>query len=90
MNQLAIAETCNHVWFMMDVGLLSFWRRSKNFSLHLVHQILDITYTLDVNLHVFRHPEEASNHNHSHCLFLSVLVLSLVLLCPIIKDPVLY
>ena len=57
MNQLAVAETRNRVWFMMDSGVLSFWRRPENFVLHLVHCILNITYTLDVNLHVLVHPE---------------------------------
>ena len=57
MNQLAVAETCNCVWFMMDSGVLSFWRRPENFVLHLVHCILNVTYTLDVNLHVLVHPE---------------------------------
>ena len=45
MNQLAVAETCNHVWFMMDSGVLSLWRRSENFALHLIHCILNVTYT---------------------------------------------
>ena len=57
MNQLAIAKTCNHVQFTMDSGVLSFWRRPENFVLHLVHYILNMTYTLDVNLHVVVHPE---------------------------------
>ena len=57
MNQLAVAETHNCVWFTMQSGVLSFWRRPENFALHLVHRILNITYTLDVNLHVLVHPE---------------------------------
>ena len=57
MNQPAIAETCNHVWFMMQSGVLSFWRRPENFALHLIHRILNVTYTLDVNLHIIEHPE---------------------------------
>ena len=56
MNQPAVAETCNHVQFMMQSGVLS-WRRPENFVLHLVHCILNVTYTLDVNLHVLVHPE---------------------------------
>ena len=56
-NQLAVAEICNHVWFTMDSGVLSFWRRPENFALHLVHHILNITYTLDVNLHVLVYSE---------------------------------
>ena len=57
MNQPAVAETHNHVWFMMQSGVLSFWRRPENFALHLIHCILNVTYTLDVNLHVLVHPE---------------------------------
>ena len=57
MNQLAVAETHNHVWFMMQSGALSFWRRPEKFALHLVHRILNVTYTLDVNLCVLVHPE---------------------------------
>ena len=57
MNQPAIAETHNCVWFMMHSGVLSFWRRPENFVLHLIHCILNVTYTLDVNLHVVVHPE---------------------------------
>ena len=57
MNQLAVAEIHNRVQFMMQSGVLSFWRRPKNFALHLIHCILNVTYTLDVNLHVLVHPE---------------------------------
>ena len=57
MNQLAIAETCNHVQFTMQSGVLSFWRKPENFVLHLIHRILNVTYTLDVNLHIVEHPE---------------------------------
>ena len=57
MNQLAVAETHNHVRFMMQSGVLSFWRRPENFALHLIHHILNVTYTLDINLHVVVHPE---------------------------------
>ena len=57
MNQLAIAETCNRVQFTMQSGVLSFWRRPENFVLHLIHRILNVTYTLDVNLRVTVHPE---------------------------------
>ena len=57
MNQLAIVKTHNCVWFMMQSGVLSFWKRLENFALHLVHCILNITYTLDANLHVLVHPE---------------------------------
>ena len=59
MNQLAIAGTCNCVWFIMQSGVLFFWRRPENFALHLVHHILNVTYILDVNLHVLVHPEES-------------------------------
>ena len=41
----------------MQSGILSFWRRPENFVLHLVYHILNVTYTLDVNLHVLVHPE---------------------------------
>ena len=41
----------------MQSGVPSFWRRSKNFALHLVHYILNVTYTLDVNLHILVYPE---------------------------------
>ena len=57
MNQPAIAETHNHVWFTIQSEVLSFWRRPENFALHLVHCILNVTYTLDVNLCVLVHPE---------------------------------
>ena len=57
MNQPAVAETHNHVQFMMQSWILSFWKRPENFALHLVHHILNVTYTLDVNLHVLVHPE---------------------------------
>ena len=57
MNQLGVAETCNHVRFTMKSGVLSFWRRPENFALHLIHHILNVTYTLDVNLCVVVHPE---------------------------------
>ena len=57
MNQPAIAEIHNCVQFMMQSGVLFFWRRPVNFALHLVHCILNVTYTLDVNLRVLVHPE---------------------------------
>ena len=57
MNQLAIAETHNRVRFTMQSGVLSFWRRPENFALHLIHHILNVTYTLDVNLYIIEHPE---------------------------------
>ena len=57
MNQLAVAKTHNHVWFTMQSGVLSFWKRPENFALHLFHHILNVTYTLDVNLHALVHPE---------------------------------
>ena len=57
MNQLAIAEIRKHVWFTMQFGVLSFWRRPENFALHLIHHILNVAYTLDVNLRVVVHPE---------------------------------
>ena len=57
MNQPAIAETHNCVQFTMQSGVLSFWRRPENFALHLIHCILNVTYTLDVNLRVVEHPE---------------------------------
>ena len=57
MNQLVIAKTCNCVWFMMQPGILSFWRRPENFVLYLVHRILNVTYTLDINLYILVHPE---------------------------------
>ena len=41
----------------MQSGVLSFWRRPENFVVHLIHRILNVTYTLDVNLHVLVHPE---------------------------------
>ena len=54
MNQPAVAKTRNLVWFMVQCRVLSF---GENFALHLVHHILNVTYTLDVNLHVLVHPE---------------------------------
>ena len=57
MNQLAVSETHNCMQFTMQSGVLSFWRRSENFALHLIHCILNVTYTLDINLHVIVHPE---------------------------------
>ena len=57
MNQPAVAETRNRVRFTMESGVLSFWRRPENFALHLIHRILNVTYTLDVNLRVTVHPE---------------------------------
>ena len=57
MNQPAIAETCNHVQFTMQSGVLFFWRRPENFVLHLIHHILNVTYTLDVNPCVIVYPE---------------------------------
>ena len=42
---------------MMDFEVLSFWRRSENFALHLIHHILNIRYTLDVNLCIVVYPE---------------------------------
>ena len=57
MNQLAIAKTRNHVQFIMQSGVLLFWRRPETFVLHLVYHILNVTYTLDVNLCVLVHPE---------------------------------
>ena len=57
MNQLAVAKTHNRVQFTMQSGVLSFWRRPENFALHLIHCILNVTYTLDVNLYVVVHPE---------------------------------
>ena len=57
MNQPAVAETHNRVQFMMQSGVLSFWRRPENFALHLAHHILNVTYTLDMNLCVLIHPE---------------------------------
>ena len=57
MNQPAIAETRNHVQFTMQSGVLFFWRRPENFVLHLIHHILNVTYTLDVNLCVIVYPE---------------------------------
>ena len=42
---------------MMDSGVLSLWRKPENFALHLIHCILNMTYNLDVNLHVLVHPE---------------------------------
>ena len=57
MNQPAVAETRNRVWFTMQSGVLSFWRRQENFALHLIHRILNVTYTLDVNLRVTVHPD---------------------------------
>ena len=41
----------------MQSEVLSFWRRPENFALHLIHRILNVMYTLDVNLHVVVHPE---------------------------------
>ena len=57
MNQLAVAKTRNRVRFTMKSGVLSFWRRPENFVLYLIHRILNVTYTLDVNLRVTVHPE---------------------------------
>ena len=57
MNQPAIAKTSNRVWFTMQSGVLSFWRRPENFALHLIHHTLNVTYTLDVNLHIVVQPE---------------------------------
>ena len=57
MNQPAVAKTRNHVQFTMESGVLSFWRRPENFVLHLIHHILNVTYTLDVNLRITVHPE---------------------------------
>ena len=57
MNQLAVAETHNCVQFTMQSGVLSFWRRPENFALHIIHRILNVTYTLDVNLHIVEHPK---------------------------------
>ena len=57
MNQLAIAETRNCVQFIMQSGVLFFWRRPENFALYLVYHILNVTYTVEVNLHVLIHPE---------------------------------
>ena len=57
MNQPAIAKTHNHMQFMIQSEVLFFWRKLENFVLHLVHHILNVTYTLDVNLHVLVYPE---------------------------------
>ena len=57
MNQLAVAKTHNCVRFTIQSEVLFFWRRPENFALHLVHWILNVTYTLDVNLHVLVHSE---------------------------------
>ena len=56
MNQLAVAKTHNCVRFTIQSEVL-FWRRPENFALDLVHWILNVTYTLDVNLHVLVHSE---------------------------------
>ena len=50
-------KTHNHVQFTMQSGVLSFWRRPENFALHLIHRILNVMYTLDVNLRITVHPE---------------------------------
>ena len=56
-NQLAVAEIHNCMQFTMQSRILSFWRRPENFALHLIHHILNVMYTLDINLCVVVHPE---------------------------------